>query len=190
MICCIPAAKPKLLNWKFRLHRLHKHVRCAFHLVSLCQVRGSLCWLCIVHILSSVWAGMDYSWGIWVSQNLTTEWGTSWGPAEENKARCGGLRRLSGRSVKDWGNLCLCWTGSRLNSMLIFVRVHVLLNCNSFVLWWFRSLCYPCPQPPMCWSKEVWLSWRLVINNTTHVCSLETSMHVWVTDVLFDWCGL
>lgn len=148
-------------------------------LVSRCQVGRSLCWLCIVHILSSVRAGMDYSWGIWVSQNLTTEWGTSWGPAEENKARCGGLRRLSGRSVKDWGNLCSFWTSFKFNSQLILTWVHVLLNGSSFVLWWFRFLCYPCLQAPMCWSKESLLSWRLVINNTTHVYPLETSTHVW-----------
>lgn len=49
-------------------------------LVSWCQVGSSLCSCCIVHILSSLWAGMDYSQGIWVSQNLTTEQGTSWGP--------------------------------------------------------------------------------------------------------------
>lgn len=78
----------KLPNWKFSFHRRVKHVRWAFRLVSWCQVGGSLCCLCIVHILSSVWAGMGYSWGIWVSQNLTTERGTSWGPAEENEARC------------------------------------------------------------------------------------------------------
>ncbi len=132
VICCILAAKPKLQNWKFSLRRRDKHVHWAFRLVSWrCQVGGSLCCLCIVHILSSLWPGMDYSWGIWVSQNLTTEWGTSWGPAEENKARYGGLRRLSGRSVKYLGNLCLCWTGSWLNSQLILAWLHVLLNCTS-----------------------------------------------------------
>lgn len=115
VICCIPAAKPKLLNRKFSLHRRDKHLHWALRLVSWCQVGGSLCCLCIVHILSSVWAGMDYSWGIWVSQNLTTKRGTSWGPAEENKARCEGLRRLSGCSVKDLGNLCSCWTGFWFN---------------------------------------------------------------------------
>jgi len=41
-------------------------------------------------------AGTDNSRGIWVSQNLTTERGTSWGPAEENKAQYERLRRLSG----------------------------------------------------------------------------------------------
>lgn len=69
---------------------------------------GSLCCFCIVHILSSLRAGMDYSWGIWVSQNLTTERGTSWGPAEgkgeEEKKEREGLRRLSGHSVKDSGS--------------------------------------------------------------------------------------
>lgn len=45
----------------------------SLRLVSWCQVGGSLCCLCVVHILSSLWAGMDYSWGIWVSQKLTTE---------------------------------------------------------------------------------------------------------------------
>lgn len=101
VICCVPAAKAELLVST-------EETSMYLHLVSWCQVGGSLCSLCIVHILSSLWAGMDYSWGIWVSQNLTTERGTSWGPAEENKDRYARLRRLSGRGVKDLGNLCLC----------------------------------------------------------------------------------
>lgn len=112
----------------------------SLHLVSRCQVGGSLCCLCIVHILSSLWAGMNYSWGIWVSQNLTTERGTSWGPAEENKARYVGLRRLSGRSVKDYGNLCLCWTGSWFHSELMLVWLQVLLNSTSSMLRFYAEV--------------------------------------------------
>lgn len=102
VIRCIPNKKTKQFMTETLLLSMLVRQMCMLspRFMSGRQVGVSLCCLGIAHILSSMLAGMDYSRRIWVIQNLTTERGTSWGPAEENKAQYKGLRRQSGHRFK------------------------------------------------------------------------------------------
>lgn len=146
MICCIP----KLL---WHLCRRDEGWTPDPRLMSRCQVRVSLCCLHIVHILSSALAGSDCGGrgggGIWVSQNLTTERGTSWGPAEENEA-C--YERARGTFWLYIQASYVCWRCSWFTSQLC----NHFLNLSSHS-WLLRFGVKDKKWAESCWVESCWL---------------------------------
>lgn len=137
VICWIPVeTKPN------PHHRWDKPVLRAPRLVTWCQVGGSLCCLCIVHILSLVCAGRGYCWGIWVSQNLTTEPAPAGAQLRRTRLR----RFIFLAALRKRFRQLMIVLNRLFNSYLTVLWLHLLLNWAYFVLLLVSVLCSPCLQ--------------------------------------------